>query len=266
MTKNFLGVLCRIMRLGIISDVHSNYEALQATYRELCRRGCEKIICLGDVVGYGPSPNECIDFFVEKNIESIKGNHDYYVNCVEKSVEELGVTPNAFRSVEWTREALAPSHKEWLDNLPFTLTRWDMMFIHAAVDTAEGEYWPYIFDIHSAMFHFYFQTTMLAFFGHVHVPLMFSCQKENNCPRPAIRIEKLKEHCFAEETERKFLINPGSVGQPRNRDNRSSSLVLDLETCTLEAIYVQYDFQLTCRKILKSDLPEELALRLISGT
>lgn len=253
------------MRLGIISDVHSNFEALQATHRELVKRGCKKIICLGDVVGYGPSPNECIDFFIEHEIESIKGNHDYYMNCPASGIEELGITENAYHAVNWTRSILKDSNRKWLDRLPFTLTRHEIMFIHAAVDTAEGEYWPYIFDIQSAMFHFYLQNTEFAFFGHVHVPLLFACHSHDKSICPTILVEKPKDRNFDELSDQKFLINPGSVGQPRNRDPRSSSLLLDLETREMQVVTVQYNIRETCKKILKAGLPDELALRLVSG-
>ncbi len=253
------------MRLGIISDVHSNFEALQATHKELEKRGCEKIISLGDVVGYGPSPNECIDFFIEHEIESIKGNHDYYMNCQAASMEELGITEHAYHAVCWTREVLKDSNLKWLDNLPFTLTQNEIMFIHAAVDTAEGEYWPYIFDIQSAMFHFYLQDTEFAFFGHVHVPLLFACCSNQENIYPTILVEKPKDRSFEQSTNQKFLINPGSVGQPRNRDPHSASLVFDLETREIEVITVKYNVRETCKKILKAGLPDELALRLVSG-
>lgn len=236
------------MRLGIISDVHSNFEALQATHKELVKRGCEKIISLGDVVGYGPSPNECVDFFIDHEIESIKGNHDYYMNCPVVGVEELGITENACDAVNWTREILTESNLKWLAQLPFTLTKHEIMFIHAAVDTAEGEYWPYIFDIQSAMFHFYLQNTEFAFFGHVHVPLLFACQSNEQNIYPTILVEKPKDRDFSGCSEQKFLINPGSVGQPRNRDPRSSSLLLDLDTRKMEVITIQYNVRETCKK------------------
>ncbi len=251
------------MRYGIISDVHGNLEALRAVFKKLTAYGCDEIMCLGDIVGYGPCPGECIDFLREKNITAIKGNHDHYINCSADSAERMEISETALVAVRWTREILGKEHTEWLQALPFHCRREDVTFIHAAIDTVEGEYWPYIFDIQSATFHFYFQETRVAFFGHIHVPLLFACHGTGRSPN--IYIEKLRDRNLLESPEHKFLINPGSVGQPRNADNRSCAMVYDTKTGIVSPIAVDYDVFATCKLILNAGLPEELAFRLIKG-
>lgn len=251
------------MRYGIISDVHGNYEALQAIYKRLQIFGCDEIVCLGDIVGYGPCPGECIDFIREKGVTAIKGNHDHYINCPLESAERLEISEAALTAVRWTKDVLGDDHAAWLENLPFHHIGDDVTFIHAAIDTVDGEYWPYIFDVQSAMFHFYFQETRVAFFGHIHVPLLFACNGVGR--NPNIYIEKLRPRNLLESPEQKFLINPGSVGQPRNADNRSCASVYDTVTGLVEPISVDYDVFATCKLILNAGLPEELAFRLIKG-
>ena len=249
------------MRFGIISDIHSNYEALKSVYRELCIAGCDRIICLGDIVGYGPSPRECIDFIRSKGIESVKGNHDHYVGSNQITVEEMEISDNAFAAVCWTREELDDDHAEWLAALPFSLVIGDILFIHAAIDTAGGEYWPYIFDLNSAQFHFYCQETPMAFFGHVHVPLLLACGDGQS----GIWIERLHSRRLPDR-DCKYLINPGSVGQPRHADSRGTAIIYDSEMREIEMVYADYDVGATCRKIRRAGLPEELALRLTTGS
>lgn len=252
------------MRVGIISDIHGNIEALRAVFDQLEKRGCDELVCLGDIVGYGPSPGECIDFLREKNVISVKGNHDHYVVSGNEHPDSFGITESACKAVKWTREVLSREQIDWLDSLPFTLKRGDATFIHAAVDTAEGEYWPYIFDVHSAMFHFYFQETTFAFFGHIHVPLLFAHQCNDSAP-PTIWVEKLKDRDFREFYDYKFLINPGSVGQPRNCDPRGSAIIFDMTTKEMEIVAAEYDVKLTCGKIIAAGLPGDLAHRLGKG-
>ena len=243
--------------------MHGNYEALLAVYKKLDAFGCDEIVCLGDIVGYGPCPNECIEFLREKGVTAIKGNHDHYINCTQEASERMEISEAALFAVRWTREILDKEHAIWLKNLPYHYCREDATFIHAAIDTVEGEYWPYIFDVQSAMFHFYFQETRMAFFGHIHVPLLFACQGKGRSPN--IYIEKLRDRNLRDLPDHKFLINPGSVGQPRNADNRGCGMVYDSESDQIMPIAADYDVFATCKQILNAGLPEELAFRLIKG-
>jgi len=245
------------MRFGIISDIHSNYEALKTIYRELCVSGCDRMICLGDIVGYGPSPRECIDFIRDKDIVAIKGNHDHYIGCETVNEDALEISAAAMAAVRWTRNVIDRNHAEWLNSLPFSVVYENIFFMHAAIDTAGGEYWPYIFDAKSAQFHFICQDTPLAFFGHIHVPLLLTSSHDD---ADGLSVERLQSRKLLFRPGCKYLVNPGSVGQPRHADPRGTAIIYDTVSQEIELIYADYDVDSTCRKIISAGLPQELAL------
>ena len=207
------------MRYGIISDIHSNMEALLALYESLMEHGCDQIISLGDIVGYGPSPSECIDFVRRHNILSLKGNHDEYT-IDSTAGKRWGIQEYARKSILWTRKVLRKDQLEWLRELPYAVKVDNLQFVHASMETMNGEYWPYVLDQKTALFHFYLQDTDIAFCGHIHIPLIFTYR------RGGVIMEMLKEKELCEKGV-KYLVNPGSVGQPRDSDWRSSAIVYD---------------------------------------
>jgi len=246
------------MLLGILSDIHSNFEALTAVYDELTKEGCTKVICAGDVVGYGANPKECIDFVNDKGIESVRGNHDTYVTQEEK---EWLIQPYAKDAIVWTKDMLDDEHKSWLTQLPLELTWEGLTFVHASLECLDGEYWPYILDTKSAMFHFFSQTTKYAFFGHTHIPLLFTYDETHR-----ISIEILRNKTIDDDTNIKYLINPGSVGQPRDFDFRASAVIFDMEKSNLKIVRVGYDIKTAQQKIINAGLPMILAERLSRGS
>lgn len=248
------------MRFGLLSDIHSNYEALVKSYGVLVDAGCDKYICLGDVVGYGAKPKECIDFVREKAIDSVKGNHDFYTTQPRM---DWPIQPYARDAIFWTQDILDQADIDWLKELPFEINFEDISFVHASLECHDGDYWPYILSSKAAVFHFFFQKGKFAFFGHTHIPLLF-VQDEGNEPT----IEFLtNRRLHVEGHERiKFLINPGSVGQPRDFDRRASVVVFDSETEAVEIIRVEYDIEKTQNEILDAGLPKMLAYRLSRGS
>lgn len=247
------------MLIGIIGDVHSNIEALTATYKALRKAGCEKIICTGDIVGYNASPKECIDFIREKEIPSVRGNHDHFVAGSDES--GWNVHEHARAAILWTREILDKERISWLASLPFKYEYNDLQFVHASLEDTDGEYWPYIMNIQSAMFHFFMQKKKICFYGHTHVPLIFVFKKG------FITIGLLKSSNSLKGTDdtSKILLNPGSVGQPRDFDPRASSIVFDTEKLKISLVRVRYDYSKTQDKILEAGLPTMLAERLSHG-
>jgi len=245
------------MRYGIISDIHSNIEALTASYEGLLECNCDKIISLGDVVGYGPSPSECIDFTRKHNILSLKGNHDAYTADASDG-KGWDVQDYARASILWTRTMLRKDQLDWLRELPYTVKLDDLQFVHASMETMDGEYWPYVLDQKTALFHFYLQETDIAFCGHIHIPLLFTYRKGG------IVMEMLKEKELAEAGV-KYLVNPGAVGQPRDSDWRSASVVYDSSTRKVTPVRVEYDVAVTQEKIRQAGLPAGLAERLSRG-
>ncbi|OGV47560.1 MAG: hypothetical protein A2017_11345 [Lentisphaerae bacterium GWF2_44_16] len=245
------------MRLGILTDIHSNFEALAVSYEALVKAGSDKIICIGDIVGYGAKPKECIDFIREKNISSVKGNHDHYTAVEER---EWDIQPYAREVIKWTRSVLDASSLEWLNGLPFKLESDGVLFVHSSLEALDGEYWPYVLDVRTALFHFFSQDVKFAFFGHTHIPLFFTYNEEHK-----ISIEILKSRTVPKNVNAKYLINPGSVGQPRDFDSRSAVLLFDTETCEINLIRVPYDIRKVQDQIISAGLPRLLAERLSRG-
>jgi predicted phosphodiesterase len=246
------------MKLGILSDIHSNLEALEAAYEALENEGCERYVCVGDVVGYGANPQECVDFIRGREILTVRGNHDHYTICDKKPWD---IQPYARKVIEWNREVMSADSLEWLKSLPFMAELEDVVFVHSSLEALDGEYWPYILDPKSALFHFFLQESKYAFFGHTHIPLFF-CYDENH----KISIEILKNKSLPKDSTCQYLINPGSVGQPRDFDSRGSVVVFDTELLKIEVIRVEYDIRKAQSKIIDAGLPEILAERLSRGS
>jgi predicted phosphodiesterase len=245
------------MRLGILSDIHANYEALVSSFKALETAGCDKYVCTGDIVGYGACPKECIDFIRSREIATVKGNHDSYTT---QSGKEWDIQPYAKDVIKWTQDILRQEDIEWLDKLPYKLEVEGIVFVHASLEALDGEYWPYILDTKSALFHFFLQDVQFAFFGHVHIPLLFSYDENQK-----ISIEILRSKKIINDRQCKYLINPGSVGQPRDFDSRSSSVIFDTESMEITVIRSEYDIAKTQEQILSAGLPKLLAARLSRG-
>jgi predicted phosphodiesterase len=248
------------MRIGVFSDVHSNFEALRCSFQALQTAGCDRFVCLGDVVGYGAQPRECIDFIREREIFCIRGNHDQYTT--EPRTDWM-IQPYARDAIFWTQDHLGPAEIRWLSELPFDLEFEGMNFVHASLECHDGEYWPYILSTKAAIFHFFFQQNRYAFFGHTHIPLLF-VQPEGH--EPMVEFLSSRSLEAVRDNPVKFLLNPGSVGQPRDFDHRSSVLVFDTEKDGITLLRVEYDVEKTQNLILAAGLPAMLAHRLSRGS
>lgn len=244
------------MRLGIFGDIHNNYEALTASYKVLERAGCDKLVCTGDVVGYGASPKECIEFFWKHEIQSVKGNHDHYTTQIGY---DWNIQPYAKEVIKWTQDKLESDHIKWLKDLPFTFKVEGVEIVHASLEITDGSSWPYILDSQTAMFHFFMQTTRFCFFGHTHIPLLFTINKGQ------VVFELLTTRKFPRRPIGKYLINPGSVGQPRDFNSKAAVTVFDTDSLEIELYRIDYNIKKAQEKILTAGLPEELAERLHAG-
>ncbi|MDD5728324.1 MAG: metallophosphoesterase family protein [Victivallales bacterium] len=247
------------MLLGVFGDIHGNYEALASIYEKLEDHGCERIICLGDVVGYGASPGRCIDFLRYRDIECIKGNHDFFAldHAASRDWEMQDYGRDA---ILWTQKQLSMEQFAWLESLPFSLCVDGIQFVHASMETVDGEYWPYILDAKTAQFHFYLQESQVAFCGHLHIPLLFSCSGEGG-----IKMEMLKTKVLDLTSGDKFLISPGAAGQPRDLDWRASAVCYDTLTGLVEPVRAEYNVEASKEKIFAAGLSEDLAERLSRG-
>ncbi|HCE46394.1 MAG TPA: metallophosphoesterase [Lentisphaeria bacterium] len=266
------------MKYAIISDIHGNLEALSVVLEKCKAEGVEKYICLGDIVGYNANPRECLQMIRSLDlIGCVKGNHDEYVSNNDE--EMLGFNQHAKQAVLWTKAQLNDEERDWLSKLPMkqTVRGTNITIVHATLDSPAS--WGYIFDVHHAMDNFSYQFTPLCFCGHSHVPIAF-CKKSFTGSN-SLLVEEIQEW-KAEVAEGvpakndndpliniqkgwKYLINIGSVGQPRNRDPRASFAIYDAETNTITRLRLAYDIPSAQKKIKEAGLPERLALRLERG-
>lgn len=238
------------MKYAVISDIHANLEALGSVVAEIDRSGIEDIICLGDIVGYGADPNACVEMVRERNIVSVMGNHDAAA-C--GACEPTHFNPAAREAVLWTRKELTDENSEFLRDLPDREVIDNSLAVHGAISDPD----KYIMSTHDAEPEFPLMDKYnICFFGHTHVGVCYVFENKN------VREIICSELEFTEGM--KYMINPGSVGQPRDRDPRASFLLYDNEG---RAHYrrVEYDIERAQEKIIDKGLNKILAERLSYG-
>ena len=239
------------MRYAIIADIHGNLEALQAVLNDAKEQGATHFACLGDVVGYNANPVECLEIVRELECAVVRGNHDHYV-AHSDSLE--GFHPLAANVVDWTRKQLTDEQRSYLSRLEFSQREETFTIVHSTLD-APGS-WGYVFDKLEAEANFSYQVTSVCFYGHTHVPVAFEL------------VEEIRQGLFQKlkiMSGRKYLVNVGSVGQPRDGDPRAAYVIYDMIENQIELRRIPYDFTITQKKILQQGLPERLASRLAIG-
>jgi diadenosine tetraphosphatase ApaH/serine/threonine PP2A family protein phosphatase len=239
------------MKTALLSDVHANLEALQAVLEVVDARGATRLICLGDVVGYGASPNECLDLIRQRSEVVLLGNHD---SASSGGPEAARFNPNAKSAALWTAKVLSPKNRETLRGLPLSRRVEPYFYVHAS--PAAPRDWEYIFDQFDAEPQFQFFTEHACFIGHTHQPAIFE-RSSSGCvslPPTSLRFDPVH----------RYIVNVGSVGQPRDRDPRACFLLMD-EPGSIEFIRVPYDIEKAQKKILAAGLPPVLAARLQTG-
>jgi predicted phosphodiesterase len=239
------------MRLAVFSDIHSNLEALEAVLADARARECTQFVCLGDVVGYNANPHECVERVRAMDCPIVKGNHDEQASLIESSRDFNELAEHA---IEWTRNNLAEEDKEWLRGLRLQRQVHDFTIVHATLDTP-GQ-WGYVFNNLDAAASFTYQHTAVCFFGHTHVPMAFI--RDEGIKR--VRIEQLQI-----DMTKKYFINTGSVGQPRDADWRAAYCIYHLDKNVVEQRRVKYDLATAQKKIVNAGLPRLLAERLAIG-
>lgn len=239
------------MRFAIFSDIHANLEALEAVLRDAESQKCTHYVCLGDVVGYNANPHDCVARIQEMDCPIVKGNHDEQASLTESSRDFNELAESA---IEWTRDHLTEKDKQWLRELRLQRQVRDFTIVHATLDTPEQ--WGYVFNNLDAAASFTYQHTTVCFFGHTHVPMAFI--RDDGVQRT--RVDQLRI-----EMTKKYFINVGSVGQPRDGDWRSAYCILDVENECVEQRRVKYEIETAQRKIIDAGLPRLLAERLAIG-
>src|SRR6185503_12487775 len=236
------------MRFAVFSDLHANLEATEAVLADAHERDCTHFVCLGDVVGYNANPHECVEIVRKIECPVVKGNHDEQASLDESSRDFNALAEMA---INWTREQLSDADKEWLRGLPFTRPVRDFTIVHATLDTPQQ--WGYVFNTLDAAASFTYQHTTLCFFGHTHVAGAFV--RDDGVKR--VKVDKLMI-----EPDKKYFINTGSVGQPRDGDWRAAYCIYDVERNSVEQRRIKYDLDTAQQKIIKDGLPRLLAERL----
>lgn len=240
------------MRTAILGDVHGNLEALEAVLAVAAERGVNRYVQVGDVVGYGANPSECLKLLREVGTRIVAGNHDWAV--VQKLSADF-FNPAARAAVHWTRAQLDKDDIAFLEDLPLVEQIGELTVFHASLD--HPELFHYILDPQSALENLDLLPTPLGCCGHSHVPVSFLLSEDN------LLITDEEELSF--EGYERVIFNVGSVGQPRDGDPRAALAILDEETRSFELIRVPYDLAKTGEKIRRAGLPQELAERLVEG-
>jgi predicted phosphodiesterase len=247
------------MRYLILSDIHSNLEAFEACVQRGKQAGYDAVLCCGDIVGYGPSPVEAIDGIQELKAITIRGNHDRVAAGLDEPTQ---FNPHARRAVYWTRSVLPDSYRQYLATLPtgpLEITP-QAQLVHGAV-THEDDY---IFTEADADENFLLTKKPLTFFGHSHFPVIFCADNMGNSLE-ATTYEFDEFIAVKCEAGKRLLVNPGSVGQPRDGDPRASFAVWDPDRDRIEFYRVEYDIKLTQEKMRAAELPTYLIDRLAHG-
>jgi diadenosine tetraphosphatase ApaH/serine/threonine PP2A family protein phosphatase len=241
------------MKWAILSDIHGNLEAFRAVIQDLREQGAGKIAFLGDVVGYGADPNECLALLRELSETAVAGNHDH--GSVGLTNID-GFNPAARAAILWTRERLLRENVAYLRRLPLMQQKEGITLVHATPN--EPAEWNYLFTFPEAQKGFHALSGDLAFFGHSHRPLILA--QEANGEVRVLNHEKasLKEGI-------RYMINVGSVGQPRDGNPRAAYGLYDAAAKKYVLRRVPYDIQAAHEKIIQAGLPPFLAQRLLKG-
>lgn len=246
-------------RIGIISDIHGNLEALEAVLRAIEKDGIDYLIHLGDLVGYNASPRECLQLLQRQRAICILGNHDLAI-VEPRTAESFNVL--AHEALSYSQQQLSSRNVRYIQALPRTEVLWDRFLLcHGTPENLDN----YIMNVFQAKRIFNllrkrYEGIRICFFGHTHIQrLWVSDQRGKTFSTPE------SSDSLALNAENMYLINPGSVGQPRQQDNRARYLLFDSDKEIIRLRAVPYDIEKAQKKILEAQLPEYLARRLEDG-
>lgn len=236
---------------AILSDIHGNLEGLKAVLKDAAEQGATHYVCLGDVVGYNANPAECLEIIRGLNCPIVRGNHDHYCSFDD---DLTGFHPLAADAVDWTRSQLSDAQQKFLADLKLIQRVESFTIVHSTLDMPEM--WGYVFESLEAEASFNYQMTTVCFYGHTHIPMAF--EKTGNISGGTYSRLKV-------DIGRKYFINAGSIGQPRDGDPRAAYVIFDISKREIALRRIPYDFALCQDKIRNAGLPERLAARLAIG-
>lgn len=250
------------MKILVLSDSHGNKYGLEAVLDS--GREYDRIVCLGDVVGYGAHPNECCDILRQREAISLSGNHDA---AVLGKIDTTWFNPVAQAAVFWTRKELKEENRAWLDGLPAqqVFEEWGFQTVHASLREPWEEY---ITGPDIALGTLTRLTQRLCFFGHTHVAVVTTLMDDPSQWRDYVPIEWVdlpKGGTVPIDENELVLVNPGSCGQPRDGNPQAKAAIYDIEAGDVEVFGVDYDVEAAREAILKAGLPKRLGDRLLVG-
>jgi diadenosine tetraphosphatase ApaH/serine/threonine PP2A family protein phosphatase len=242
------------MRIGVFSDTHANLEALQAVLNALEEEHVDQRVCLGDTVGYGASPNECCSLIRTKTVHTILGNHDA---AVAGRMDYSYYYDAARQALDLHARQLSPENMVWLRNLPYEVREGDITFCHGSPINLEE--FEYIFSVEQATrcLDMWEDLGLVTFIGHSHLCKSFALSRDE--------VYEVVATKFVIRPEHRYIISVGSVGQPRDYDNRASYTIYDTEERTFEFKRVAYDIDGAAQKIFAADLERNFGNRLFLG-
>ena len=243
------------MRYAIVADIHANLTAFTAVLDDIERRGgVEELWSLGDVVGYGPDPHQCIELLCQHNHVCVAGNHDW---AAVVKIDTSDFNPYAAAACQWTAKQLSPEDVQYLDNLPLRVQKGDFTIVHGS---PREPIWEYVVSTGSAKQNFAYFQTQFCLIGHSHVPLVFEYSKSGTC-----LFSEFPDDTVLMLGENRSIINPGGVGQPRDGDPRASYAIYDDEARSITLYRIPYDISATQSRMMEHGLPKQLAVRLSYG-
>ena len=243
------------MRYAIIADIHANLAAFMAVLVDIERKGeADEVWCLGDIVGYGPDPHQCIELLRQTNHACIAGNHDL---AAIGEVDTFEFNPDAAAACQWTARQLTTQDITYLRNLPLVIEKGDFTLVHGS---PRQPLWEYILSISAAKENFAYFKSKFCLVSHSHVPGIFKYGKTGTCSFN--QFSTSKDLVLGEE---RLIINPGAVGQPRDGDPRASYAIYDSETGKVSLYRIPYDIAATQAKMMEQGLPLRLVARLSHG-
>jgi len=242
------------MKIAVFTDVHGNLEAMRAVADTIREHGADRVVCLGDLVGYGPNPNECVHLIHDLADVILAGNHDHAAaGCISTG----RFNEYARESIVWTQTVLEPETAGLLKELPYIQFDENITYVHATPEAPDK--WLYILSESDAFRNLMGMTQSICFIGHSHIPIGFMMNQSGEMYYQKDLTEAVIE------PNKKYLINAGSVGQPRDGDPRACLGLLDTEKGFFRLLRLGYDIRETQKKMKKAGLPEFLIERLEYG-
>jgi predicted phosphodiesterase len=242
------------MAIVVLADVHANLVALDAVLADAGQRGeISELWVLGDLIGYGPRPNECIERIREFEHKAVAGNHEHA--AVGKiTTEEFN--PYAAAAAEWTAETLTKESREYIEALPELIQLDEFTMVHG---TIRDPIWEYLITHEAVVEQLARQTTTYSLIGHTHIPTIVQ-EEESGAP-----MMRLPDGAVVPLNQQRLILNPGSAGQPRDGDSRACYAFVDMEERTFSHVRVEYDIRETQRQMKGEGLPQYLIERLAKG-